>query len=176
MTPSPIAADLLYRALAHGDIEDCDVLDLGCGTGILAVGAALLGARHVVGVDVDEAAVRVARQSATELKVDVELRSGRAEDVDEDFDVVVMNPPFGAQKALRGADLRFVRIALARAPIVYSLHLSKTRNHLLRQGSRLGARVSVEADYEFTIPHRFAFHEKESVIVHVDLLRWVRMG
>lgn len=175
-TPSPIAADLLYRALAHGDLRGRDVLDLGCGTGILAIGAALLGADGVVGVDVDEGAIAVARQSATRLGVGVRFEVERAEDVEERFDVVVMNPPFGAQKPARGADVRFVEIALRRAPVVYSLHQSKTRDHLLRQGKRLGAELSVETEYEFALPHRFAFHQKESVIVDVDLLRWTRMG
>lgn len=175
-TPSPIAADVLYRALGHGDVRDRAVLDLGCGTGILAIGAALLGARPVVGVDVDDGAVRVARQSAQDLNVEPTFRTGRAEDVDEAFDVVVMNPPFGAQKPARGADVRFLEVAIARAPVVYSLHQSKTRDHLLRKAANLGANVSVEAEYDFTIPHRFAFHRKESVIVDVDLLRWIRMG
>ncbi|HEV8361491.1 MAG TPA: 50S ribosomal protein L11 methyltransferase, partial [Candidatus Thermoplasmatota archaeon] len=43
-TPAPIAADLVYRALAAGDVAGKRVLDLGCGTGILAIGAALVGA------------------------------------------------------------------------------------------------------------------------------------
>ena len=40
------------------------VLDIGCGSGILAVAAALLGANRVVGVDIDPVAVRTARENA----------------------------------------------------------------------------------------------------------------
>ena len=40
------------------------VLDVGCGTGILGIGAALLGARRVVGIDVDEPALLLARENA----------------------------------------------------------------------------------------------------------------
>lgn len=40
------------------------VLDLGCGSGILAVAALLLGAEHATGVDIDEVAVRVAQENA----------------------------------------------------------------------------------------------------------------
>ena len=39
------------------------VLDLGCGTGVLAVAALALGARAAVAVDIEPAAVRVARES-----------------------------------------------------------------------------------------------------------------
>ncbi len=40
------------------------VLDLGCGSGILAIGAALLGARDVVGTDIEAVAIEVARTNA----------------------------------------------------------------------------------------------------------------
>ena len=47
-TPTPLAARLLYDAFLHGDIEQKTVMDLGCGTGILAIGAALLGAKKII--------------------------------------------------------------------------------------------------------------------------------
>ena len=49
MTPPVVAARLLFHAYMKGDIEGRSVLDLGCGTGILACGAALLGAKEVAG-------------------------------------------------------------------------------------------------------------------------------
>jgi len=47
-TPAPLAARLLYHALMKGDIEGKQVCDLGCGTGILAIGAALLGRNRLL--------------------------------------------------------------------------------------------------------------------------------
>ncbi len=41
-----------------------EVLDMGCGSGILSIASALLGAKHVVGVDIDENAVRIANENA----------------------------------------------------------------------------------------------------------------
>lgn len=41
-----------------------EVLDMGCGSGILSIASILLGAKHVVGVDIDENAVRIARENA----------------------------------------------------------------------------------------------------------------
>ena len=40
------------------------VLDYGCGSGILAIGAALLGAQHIVAVDIDPAAVQATAENA----------------------------------------------------------------------------------------------------------------
>ena len=45
--------------------EPWSMLDMGCGTGILALAAAKLGAKPVSGVDYDPAAVRISRKNAT---------------------------------------------------------------------------------------------------------------
>ena len=54
------------------------VLDVGSGSGILSVGAALLGARHVDAVDIDAAAVSATRENATSNHVSdrVSVRQG----------------------------------------------------------------------------------------------------
>ena len=53
-TPSIIAADVLWNAHSIGDIDGLKIVDLGCGTGIFAIGAAMMGAAESVGVDIDE--------------------------------------------------------------------------------------------------------------------------
>ena len=52
------------------------VLDIGSGTGILAVAAALLGTRHVTAVDIDAEAVESARLHARLNGVDVQVVQG----------------------------------------------------------------------------------------------------
>lgn len=46
------------------DLKDKKVLDLGCGTGILALAAAKLGAQEVVAMDIDPKAVRLSQENA----------------------------------------------------------------------------------------------------------------
>ena len=54
-TPSNVAADTLHMAAyVFDDIIDKAIVELGCGTARLALGAALLGAKYVVGVDLDK--------------------------------------------------------------------------------------------------------------------------
>lgn len=44
--------------------KDMEVLDMGCGSGILSIAALLLGAKSCTGVDIDENSVRIARENA----------------------------------------------------------------------------------------------------------------
>lgn len=59
-TPSHIASVMLYTIQSkYGDIQDKIVGDLGCGCGMLSIGAFLLGATHTVGFDIDPNALEV---------------------------------------------------------------------------------------------------------------------
>jgi len=135
-TPAVIAADMLFEALARGDLEGRKVVDLGCGTCPLGIGAALLGASDVIGFDKDAAALEQARENAARLGVEIDLRLAEIDEVGENADTVVMNPPFGAQR--KGADRPFLRAAMRCAPVIYSLHLSQTEDFVQRFVGRSG--------------------------------------
>lgn len=65
---------MVYTAhFQFGDIEDKAVLDLGCGTGMLGIAAAILGAGAVVGVDVSEIGLAAAAENAMEMDVNMDL-------------------------------------------------------------------------------------------------------
>ena len=49
--------------------RNMEVLDMGCGSGILSIAALLLGAKNCVGVDIDENAVRIAKENAELNKI-----------------------------------------------------------------------------------------------------------
>ena len=76
-----LCLSFLEKTLAGGE----RVLDYGCGSGILAIAAARLGAAHVDAVDIDPQAIEVTRSNARENAVDVraclpgELGAGRYE-------------------------------------------------------------------------------------------------
>jgi len=55
---------LCLRALSETDVTGAQVLDLGTGSGVLAMAATLKGAREVLAIDVDTDAIDSARQSA----------------------------------------------------------------------------------------------------------------
>lgn len=70
------------------------ILDIGCGSGILAIAAALLGCRKAIGVDLDPVAVEVSRRNAVLNHVAelTEFRQGNLMDVvEEKADLLVSN-------------------------------------------------------------------------------------
>lgn len=168
-TPAPVAADLLWLAHEQGEIVDREVLDLGCGTGIFSLGAALLGARRVVGVDADGASVAVAREL-----LESALPGADASFVEADLsqwhpdpcDTVVMNPPFGAQRAARRGDRVFYdRAAEAlrlRHGAAWFLQQPVSERFLAAYARDLGAEVEKVAEWDYPLEAAHAFHRQET--------------
>jgi predicted RNA methylase len=70
-SPQLAAAVVLTAKEQYGDIgPGLTVLDLGCGTGILAIAAALLESDHVIAIDCDTAALQVAASNVQEMQLD----------------------------------------------------------------------------------------------------------
>ena len=67
------------------------VLDVGCGSGILTIAAAKLGAARVVGIDIDPDAVTVTAENATRNGVSVEASTAALDAVTGTFDIVLAN-------------------------------------------------------------------------------------
>lgn len=168
-TPADVASDMLWTAFMDGDIQDKKIADLGCGTGVLGIGASLLGAREVVGVDLDAHAIETAIQNAIDLKADVRFEVMKVSEFEEVVDTVVQNPPFGAQR--RHADVPFLMTGMKVAGVLYSLHLSETEAFVLKRAEAIGSSVEILKRYIFVIPHTFEFHTKERARCNVTLFR-----
>ena len=84
-----IVADLLCRLMA----PESSVLDMGSGSGVLSIVAALLGARRVVGIDRAIGAVAVAQRNAERNSVAevTDFRQGSTVPSGEQFDLVAAN-------------------------------------------------------------------------------------
>jgi putative methylase len=173
-TPSNIASDILWNAYSLGDIKDKKVVDLGCGTGIFAIGSVLLGAREVTGVDIDPDALEIARTQASKMGVEdnIEFISRDIQDFTGNADTVIQNPPFGAQKAKRKeADRIFMTKSMEIAPVVYSFHILETEPFVERFFNKLGGCITQKFFYSFPIPRTYHFHEKEKIDIDVIVLR-----
>jgi putative methylase len=176
-TPAPLAARLLYHALMKGDIEGKQVCDLGCGTGVLAIGAALLGAETIVGIDIDERALAIARENAGLLDTNItflaaDLRDGGCRERIGACDTVIMNPPFGAQKA--HADRPFIDCALAVAGVTYSI-FNAGSIPFVEAYTAQKAEITEKIGGAFPIKRTFAFHKRDVQEIEVEILRLKRI-
>ena len=168
-TPAVLAAEVLHYAYMKGDIIDT-VYDLGCGTGILAIGAKLLGSDRVVGFDSDAEALKVAEGNAEKLGVDVEFVSSDIRDVSGHAHAVIMNPPFGAQ--VKGSDRPFLLTALKVSDVIYSIH--NCGSHDFIRKFITPAVITEWYTTVFPIKRTFKFHKKDVERVEVEIYRIMR--
>lgn len=171
MTPATIAADVIFTAYNWGDIHEKTVVDLGCGTGILAIGAYLMGAQKVQGYDVDPTVISIAKEYTTKNNYQIEFHIQDIIQIKTSCDTVLMNPPFGAQKANLNADRKFIEKGFEIASVLYSFHLKKTVPFFEKMITALKGEITFQKDYEFPIKWIFDFHYKQVVSYKVSLLR-----
>ena len=85
---------MCIKALEKYTREGAKVLDVGSGTGILAMAAVMLGAENALGIDIDDEAVRVGAENVARngLEDRVSVRKGDLmAGVDYDADIIVAN-------------------------------------------------------------------------------------
>lgn len=138
-------AVLLGDVLA--DNEGATVLDVGTGTGILAMAAVRCGAGRVVAVDTDPLAVEVAAENlqANGLTARIELRLGSANTVEGAFTVVLANL-LAPVLDLLAEDL-VARLGPGSA-IIWSGVLVGQRDAVVARFERLGLRLEAEIEDE----------------------------
>jgi len=171
-TPAGIAADIIFEAHARGDVAGKTIVDLGCGTGIFAIGASLMGALETVGIDIDKDAVALAKKSAEELGADADFRVEDVEHFSGHYDTCFQNPPFGYQN--RGLDRAFLKKAIEVAGTVYTFHHADAASYVEKTVAGKGV-VTGEQNYKFPMPYTYRFHTKKVKTVDVTLFRIVKV-
>lgn len=180
-TPGSVAAHFLYRAANDFNIRDKVVVDLGSGTGRLSIGASIAGADRVIGVEVDEDAVEVARRNLESIddeysnKIEFIVNDVGGVDL-PDVDTVVQNPPFGSQLSNKNADKEFLKKAFMISDHVYSIHLAKegVRNFLESFASDHDWGIDYREEVDFNIPGQYSFHRSENKKIKVDIYHLIQ--
>jgi len=175
-TPPELAAHVVHVADLNGDIEDRTVVDLGSGTGMLALGAALRGPERVVGIEIDREALGIARENRRRVgtTTSVEWVQGDATDPPLCLDgptTVVMNPPFGAQNGSEHADRAFLATAASIAEVSYSIHNEGSREFVEAFAADEGGEVTHAFRAELTLDRQFPFHTEDAKTHAVEVYR-----
>ena len=90
------------------DLTDKCIADLGCGSGRLSIGCALMGAQYVLAIDCDLNAIQQMNDNLSEFESDISSRvDSLCADISSDlfwkpfakrFDSCILNPPFGTKR------------------------------------------------------------------------------
>lgn len=189
-TSESIAATMLYiAAYTNNDIIGKQVLDLGCGTGRLGLGAAFLGAKKVTGIDIDKTVIQIAEKNSKKNRLNKKTQwiVGSIDTIEGTYDTVLQNPPFGVQT--QNADRPFIVKALDVGKKIYSLHnhpeVDKRLIDILKSNKGLieispspflkrfidehGGEIKAVYAQLMTIPKMFEFHTKERHDFVIDL-------
>jgi len=176
-TPADLAAHLLHDADLRGDL-DGTVVDLGAGTGVLAIGASLRSPERVIGVDRDTGALSVARENERAIvppsSVDWIHGDATRPPVDAGHATVVMNPPFGAQDGNRHADREFLSAAAGIATVSYSIHNAGSETFVEAFVADSGGTVTHAFEAELELDRAFDHHavDRESITVELFRIEW----
>ena len=133
---------LTAAAVARLTTPGCRVLDVGCGSGVLAILAARLGAARADGIDIADAAVEATRDNAVRNAVGdrVAASSTSIAELDGSYDLVLANVLAPTIVAM-AEDLR--RVLAPAGSLVVSGILAEAHDHVL---DALGPLVPVRTD------------------------------
>ena len=91
-TGSHPTTSLCLEWLEANNLNKKNVLDYGCGSGILGISAIKLGAKHVTGVDIDPQAIQASKENAKKNKVEDLIHIIHCDEENErKYDVIVAN-------------------------------------------------------------------------------------
>ena len=182
-TPADIAADVLWNAQMLGDIEHDatttdenetrEVLDLGCGNGILGIAALLLGAHSVLFLDKDESALAICRKNLHTMDIDDEhyvLVHEEIQNSDLHADLCLCNPPFGTK--IKNADRIFLEKGM-RSTVLYFFHKTTTQDFIEKMVAKGGKTITHRWLYRWPLKATMEHHRKRNEYIDVSVIRVV---
>ena len=170
-TDSEAAATFLWDAYQLGDIEGKTIADLGCGIGILGIGAYLLDAKGIIFVDKDPDALSQLKENLKKIQLDdnYSIIQEDVQDISIQADVVIQNPPFGTRQ--KHADKIFLEVAKKTAPVIYSVHKTSTLAFVRAWAKDNMFLLTHQWDLSLPLKQSYAHHRKKVERIDVSVVR-----
>ena len=177
-TSPKIAGEIFHYINQNYDLKNSKVADLGCGTGILGIAAALCGCENVLLFDIDEEAMDIAKQNVENLELENYIQYMLIDvntltewnTLNKYFDIVITNPPFGI-RSQKGADVEFLKTASHICNnTIFSLHKLSTLNYLKKFYTKNGVKDINSFSIEYDIPKTYKFHKNAEKQIGVACL------
>lgn len=140
-----------FRDAHKGDLKGLKVIDAGCGSGILAISASLLGFGKVMGFDIDEEAVRISEENAefNGIKGGVEFRTAGLDEGFEEGKVDLVLANILANVLCQYSDVILNAIKPKGGTLVLSgilvEEVAKVREHFCREAGRIWGEYTVDS-------------------------------
>jgi putative methylase len=172
-TDSEIAATILWQAKMNNDIEDKIIADLGAGTGILGIGALLLGADYVYFVEKDEKAIEILKENLNNLNIEDNFKiiNSEIQEFNKKVDLVIQNPPFGTKE--KHADKLFLEKAFEITTKIYSFHKTSTKVFIEKISEDHNFKIKEQIDFKFPLKATQKFHKKRIENIEVSCFKLV---
>ncbi|KAI8458950.1 S-adenosyl-L-methionine-dependent methyltransferase [Phakopsora pachyrhizi] len=175
VTSGHLASQMLFMAQSSfDDILNKNVLDLGCGCGILSIGSIILGSNYTLGVEIDPDAIEIAKSNLEIMELD---ETERPDFIQADIRLFisllknkVMNPPFGTKN--KGIDMIFLQLS---TKSIYSLHKSSTRKFIEKKVKEWGFKGEVLAEMKYDLPQTMKIHKHKTLDIEVDFWRFEKL-
>lgn len=173
-TDADIASDILWCAKLNKDIKGKVIADLGCGNGILGLGALILGAKKVYFLDIDKTVIKIAKdnkkliETILNKKLNAEFVNKSVQSFNKKVDVVIQNPPFGVK--VTHSDKLFLIKAMEIANTIYTFHKYSTKNFIERFVKDNKFYPKLIFRYKFPLKRTYWFHLKK--VKYIDVGVW----
>ena len=173
------AATLLWQAMIDNNIDGKTIIDLGSGTGILGIGALLLGAKKIFFVDIDAKTYNILKQNLEILtenwEIDLtdkwEFINSNVKDLNlktkTEETTVITNPPFGTTK--KHADKDFLEASKKLADEIYSMHKTNTEEFIQKFCKTNELKIIWAQPISFQLKNTLKHHKKHLQRVEVTI-------
>jgi len=216
ITTAHLASQIVFNIdQLFDDLKEKRICDLGCGTGMLSIACGFMEPDFILGIEIDGDALKTCQENIESFELnniqlvqcDCEkiLQAAARNEKDtsfkifNNFDTVIMNPPFGTKNFAKksnlnqnedseelislGMDMKFLKLAsllITSTGVIYSIHKSVTRDFIKRKSEKWGLKMEVVSELKYDIPKidtRNRRLEKESSLkdVYVDLIRFTKV-
>jgi len=177
-TPASVAGEMIHYISNNYSLKNYSIADLGCGTGILGIAAALCGCKNVFLFDIDEEALEIAKNNVESLELNDNVQIIQTDvnqlrlcnKLNKYFDLVITNPPFGIRSE-NGADVEFLKTASYLCNnTIFSLHKFSTVNFLKKFYNKNGVNDIKSFKIEYNLPKTYKFQKKKEKNIDVVCL------
>ena len=177
-TPASVAGEMIHYISNNYSIQNYSIADLGCGTGILGIAAALCGCKNVFLFDIDEETLEIAKNNVESLELSDNIQIIQTDvnqlrlckKLNKYFDLVITNPPFGIRSE-NGADVEFLKTASYLCNnTIFSLHKFSTVNFLKKFYNKNGISDIKSFKIEYNLPKTYKFQKKKEKNIDVVCL------